>query len=199
MPSRPSPLSAVLLLLGFLVASGTYGSLASAVPEDGLRSHEVGGMASSGREDHCPAQLERFEVIPREDPPTLGTSVAIRAHVDKGGMDAPVDLHVTVHHEEGRTPVPSTVYGGEDTALATAYWDAQSPGPYLVDATVTVGEVALDAPQERGYIHSTQATEENDWVLYLVEGSLLWGLVLTGLALASQWARGRDGSRGNGG
>lgn len=196
MPSGPSTLAAVLLLLGVLVASGAYGSLASAVP---LRSHEVAGMTSSGSEDGRPAQLERFEVTPREDPPTVGTSIAIRAHVDKGGMDAPVDLDVTIHHEEGRTSVPSTVYAGEDTALVIAYWDAQSPGPFLVDATVTVGDVHLDAPQERGTIHSLQATEDSRWVLYLVEGSLLWGLVLTGLALASRWARGRDGSRGNGG
>ncbi len=140
--------------------------------------------------------LERFEVEPRTEPVVPGTSVAIRAVVDTGELRAPVHLQVDILHSEGATylsPAPG-IPGSDGSVFLATYWDAEGVGPFEVTGSVSVAGQEVPLPKESGSVEAQEHDGGSEgWMRMIVEGTLLWTVVLAGLVFASRWARGYDG------
>lgn len=185
-----------LVLLGLALPAGLAGSVLAPDPPPSEDERVTPLFAPTIPPEQPDAvTLDRFEVEPRTDPIVPGTSVAIRAFVETGELREPVELHVEVQHSEGTThltPAPQMpVRGG--SAFVAAYWDAQGEGPFEVTGTVSIADQTIPLPGETGTVEASSWEDEGQgWVRLVVEGTLLWALVLGGLGFASRWAGGYD-------
>lgn len=205
MPRGTWALTVPLVLLALLVPAGMVGTLGApeGSPGQGEALEPLLAPAPVQQPDPGPV-LDRVDVEPRQDPLEVGGTVAIRAVVDPGPLQGPVRLEVTVEHADGTTHLsPSPVHADPHRpTLVATYWDAQAPGAFRVQGTVTVADtVVLELPPGEGHVEATseQAGSPDGWVKHIVEGSILWGLVLASLGLASRWARRIDGDEEEGG
>lgn len=184
-----------LVLLSLALPAGLAGLEITHEPDDHQEAVTPLFAPQIPADDGDAVTLERYDVEPRAEPIVPGTSVAIRAIVDTGDLEAPVEMEVRIAHSEGIThlsPAPQGAGSGGD-AFVAAYWDAEGGGPFEVTGAIHVGDHTIPLPEESGTVEPHAWEDEpRGWVSLVVEGTLLWALVLGGLGAASRWAREND-------